>query len=67
MGLRYLIAPAITGLSAGLLRDWLDAKGEFSRNHGCLVFAFVVVQMALWLILIRWVSGRLTPCSKNDQ
>jgi hypothetical protein len=71
LGLRDLIAPAMTGLSAGLLRDWLDPKSEFIRNHELLVlgggFVLVVVQIVFWLVLIRWVSGGLTPLKVDNQ
>lgn len=63
LGLRYLIAPAATGLSAARLRDWLGWTREFFLNHPSAsfgVFAFAVVQILFWLAMIRWLSGRLS-------
>jgi cytochrome b561 len=68
LGLRYLIAPAATGLSMAWLRDWLGWNREFFQGHpsvGIWVFVFAIVQIFFWLVLIRWLSGRLLPQPKS--
>ena len=70
MGLRYLLAPAASGLSAGLLRDWLGWNREFFLDHPAAsiwVFAIAVVQIVFWLVIIRWLSGRLVTIPEQDQ
>lgn len=70
MGLRYLIAPAATGLSAALLRDGLGWNREFFLNHPSASFwviAFAVVQILFWLVIIRWLSGRMLPLPEREE
>lgn len=64
------IAPAVTGLSTGLLRDWLGLKPEFFHSHpsaSIWVFAFMVLQIFFWLAIVRWLSGGLYPLPGKEK
>jgi hypothetical protein len=70
MGLRCLITAAATGLSMSLLCDLLGLHPQFFVDHpwaSVWVFVFAVVQLFLWLVLIRCLSGRLAPLPEADQ
>jgi hypothetical protein len=60
---QYILAALISAGTIGVLYE----RVALLRNSTFLLVVWLILELVVCLVLIRWVFGRLTPLPKDDQ